>query len=160
MTEVLQTRLRSDPVAVERELASGSSAELIHSLCACVSSIHPEVHTSLVVTVMRTPWRESEALAGAVLDFAQELVSASPAFLKPCVDALIGAFLPTDTPSASGAIGTHEAVIPRVHVALRGIIRACPLGIGCATRALTAARARLAALRLPLRCTMHLLHLR
>ena len=130
---VLHTRLLQDPAGVERELAAGKPEHVL-ALCACVRVLDPQQHASLVLAVMRLPWLEADALASAVLEFVQDLVSAVPAFIKICVDALISSFLPNDKLPASSALTkpASAAILPRVHEALRGVLRACPLGIGCA----------------------------
>lgn len=131
----LQARLRCDPGGIERELQAAGSMELVRVLSTCTSSLDPALHGSLVASVLGLQWREAEPLAAVVLDFVQELVGAVPAFVKPCINALVVSFLPNDkAPDSDVAEAAAEAVMPRVHEALRGVLRACPLGIGCAAR--------------------------
>ena len=79
----------------------------------------------------------------------QEVTSAAPGFLCPCVHALVRSFLPEEESeerrSSQGHVKTAaEAaaappiampepwLLPRVHKALHGILVACPLGTRCA----------------------------
>ena len=85
-----QGRVLSDPTGVAREITAWASADAVRSLTAVgVRTLSPDVHAGLVDAVLRLPWRASESLSAAVLDFALELVSAVPAFNKPVVEALV-----------------------------------------------------------------------
>ena len=128
--ELLQTRLLRDPGGIEREVSATGSAQLVQALAAIASAFHPESHGPVVEAVLALRWAESEALAIAVLSFALELVSAVPSFVKLCIDALVITFLPT-VDQAKGTQGEASAAVQeRVHEALRGILRACPLSVG------------------------------
>jgi len=124
MASVVQRLLR-DPHSAEYELAGGG-VDAVHALAASASSIRPDEHGAIVEAMLRLPWSESESLCTAVLNFVQELVSAVPAFVARCIDALIATFVPKPV---STEVGETEALLPRVHEALRGLLRTCPLGI-------------------------------
>ena len=143
--------LQLDQGRVMRVLeASSHSPEAVRRLAACVSGFRYEVHGQLVSSILQLPWRQSEALAAAVLEFALELVSAVPAFNKPVIDALVTTWLPAVTrkpvprsglsasrqleaeaeaAAEAAARAADEATQPLVHATMRGILRACPLGI-------------------------------
>ena len=125
--------LLEDPHSASRLLAIGG-ADAVRQLSQAVSALRPQEHDSIVDAVLRQPWRESESLCNAVLEFVQELVSAVPAFVAVCVDALIRSFLPAKAAAAAIEADLSHLLLPRVHEALRGVLRACPLGIGCALR--------------------------
>lgn len=123
------------------ELQAASAAEamsLLNSLTCCASCFRADAHTDLVERVLRLPWREDEALASAVCEFVQDLVTASTSFLRAVVDELVQSFLPTEHPKSAAptpeqAAATMEAALRsslHVHRALQGILHACPLAIG------------------------------
>ena len=124
----LQRRIVSDPQSVEHEVSNGS-ADFVHALAMSASVFRPEVHGAVVEAVLRLPWSDSEGLASAVLSFTIEVVSAVPAFVKPCVDALVLVFLPSEKVQADSKATVSAAVLQRSHDTLRDILRACPLSI-------------------------------
>jgi len=127
-------RLLASP-SMNRELATGG-ADFIRALAQAASSFRPDEqgkgpgHGALVDAVLRQPWRESEVLCVAVIEFVQELVSAVPAFVPKGIDALVLSFVPAKSAAAAEMLLPEAVLLPRVHEALRGVLRACPLGIG------------------------------
>lgn len=135
--------LRSGKQAeLRREIASASTAtacQLLHAFSLCASSVHADAHYELVETILRLPWREDAQLASAVCEFVQDLVTASASFLRACVTALVESFLVPESqvtqlePEAEDAEGSassiQEQISQHVHVALQGILHACPLAI-------------------------------
>jgi hypothetical protein len=126
--------LRIDPSRVERELSAAGTPEAIRRLAACASDLHPDMHNSLVDTVLRLPWRESATLGAAILAFALELVSAVPAFNKMVINALVASWLPLAAAAPArgqkaAVVEEAEGTVARVHDTLHGILRACPLGV-------------------------------
>lgn len=123
--------LSQNPAAVAREIATWSSADAVSRLKAIgVRCIQPTVHGALIDTVLNLPWRRSDSLCAAVLDFSLELVSAVPSFNKVVIDSLVTSWLPqkaaTDHAQAEELSATTLA---RVHETLRGILRVTPLAI-------------------------------
>ena len=81
-------QLAADPNLIERQIAAcdgnDSRIQAVRRLIMVgVRAIQPALHASLVDTVLKLPWRESQGLCESVLDFCLELVSAVPAFNKP-----------------------------------------------------------------------------
>ena len=136
--------------ALLRQLSAAEPAaavQILQVLAQCASCVQPDMHARLVEVVLRLRWREDQTLAEATLGFVQELTSATPGFLRPCVDALVRSFLPEEKRESprrsardhavamgSGAAAAASApalppawLAPRVHKALQGILRACPL---------------------------------
>ena len=127
-------RLLASP-SMNRELATGG-ADVVRALAQAASAFRPDEqgkgpgHGALVDAVLRQPWRESEVLCVAVIEFVQELVSAVPAFVPKGIDALVLSFVPPKSAAAAEMLLPEAVLLPRVHEALRGVLRACPLGIG------------------------------
>jgi hypothetical protein len=134
MAHSVVDRLLASP-SMNRELATGG-ADFIRALAQAASSFRPDEqgkgpgHGALVDAVLRQPWRESEVLCVAVIEFVQELVSAVPAFVPKGIDALVLSFVPAKSAAAAEMLLPEAVLLPRVHEALRGVLRACPLGIG------------------------------
>lgn len=102
---------------------------IILELSRNTSAIFLEHHAKLVEAVLRLRWRERAELADATLEFVQQLVSAQPTFVQPCMDALVFSFLAPETSEGSAAPAPWLA--PRVHATVQGLLHSCPLGITC-----------------------------
>lgn len=137
-TRALRRTLEAEPFAT-------SSIMLVEGLTQCVSHFRPERHAALVDAVLSLHWHQrpklSPAMPRAVLHFVQELVSAAPAFLRQCIGALVQSFLPTEgeEPEEGASDGEVDEVSPLVHIALDGILRACPIATDFVFDALKAA---------------------
>ena len=132
MPQFTATTLAQDPDVVVREINTWASSEAVQRLKAIgVRCIDPVVHESVVDAVLGLPWRTSESLSTAVLDFALELVGAVPAFNKAIIDALITSWLPASLApgQAEPPAEQVEATLKRVHETLRGVLRVTPLAI-------------------------------
>lgn len=148
LAAILSAKVQGDGAeytALLRQLSASepaAAAQILQALAQVASCVKLESHANLVEVALRQRWREDQVLGDATLSFVQEVVSASPGFLRPCLDALVCAFLPEETrerkssrsPAASSAAAPSAAaapalwLAPRLHMALRGILRACPLG--------------------------------
>ena len=127
-------QLASDPNLIERQIAAcdgnDSRIQAVRRLIMVgVRAIQPALHASLVDTVLKLPWRESQGLCESVLDFCLELVSAVPAFNKPVIMALVAAWLPAAGQNNKMPEPSEDATLPRVHQCLRGILRVTPLAV-------------------------------
>ena len=148
LAAILSAKVQGDGAeytALLRQLSASepAAAQTLQALAQVASCVRLESHANLVEVALRQRWRDDQALGDATLSFVQEVVSASPGFLRPCLDALVCAFLPEESrerkssrsPAASSATSAAVApgpwLAPRLHVALRGILRACPLGTRC-----------------------------
>lgn len=146
LAAILSAKVQGDGTeytALLRQLSASepaAAAQTLLALAQVASCVKLESHANLVELALRQRWREDQVLGDATLSFVQEVVSASPGFLRPCLDALVCAFLPEETrerkSSRSPAVSSSPSVsampaawlAPRLHTALRGILKACPLG--------------------------------
>eukprot|EP00316_Scyphosphaera_apsteinii_P020057 CAMPEP_0119312272 /NCGR_PEP_ID=MMETSP1333-20130426/25715_1 /TAXON_ID=418940 /ORGANISM="Scyphosphaera apsteinii, Strain RCC1455" /LENGTH=620 /DNA_ID=CAMNT_0007316869 /DNA_START=19 /DNA_END=1878 /DNA_ORIENTATION=+ len=108
-----------------------ATVSFLEDLSQCAGHFRPDSHALLVSTVLALPWQdqehESECLADVVLQFIQDVVSASPAFLCQSVAVLIKSFLQPKTVDQDTSQLSWTWTAPRVHRTLRGLLRTCPL---------------------------------
>jgi RNA polymerase I-specific transcription initiation factor RRN3 len=151
LSAILSAKVQGDGVeytALLRQLGAAETVHLVQTLQALAqvaSCVKIEAHAKLVEVALRQRWREDPELGDATLSFVQEVVSASPGFLRPCMDALVRAFLPEEerqrkmsrgspaaaalsSPAASAPALPAPWLAPRLHLALQNMLRSCPLG--------------------------------
>ena len=103
LAAILSAKVQGDGAeytALLRQLSASepaAAAQTLQALAQVASCVKLESHANLVEVALRQRWRDDQVLGDATLSFVQEVVSASPGFLRPCLDALVCAFLPEET---------------------------------------------------------------